>query len=173
MKVRILTCLGLAIALIAAMNTRASAEQPSRQTLDAMGLGSLSLMSDDDALAVRGFGYRGSKSSAKAWGQSWANIAVPGGSAGSKNGYSASGKHSASGRNLSFAGVTIIHISSHGGKNGHDGHDGGGGGAAGARMGNNGHNNGGHNNGGHGGKTKISVTTIKVFAGGSSSARAH
>ena len=139
-----------------------------------MGLGSLSLMSDDDALAVRGFGYHGSTSSAKAWGQSWANVAVRGESAGTKNSYSASGKHSASGRNLSFAGVTIKHVSSQGGNNGHDGHDGhngngGSGGAGGARMGDNGHNNGGHDNGG---KTKVSVTTIKVFAGGSSSARA-
>ncbi|MEX2317965.1 MAG: hypothetical protein WD669_12480 [Pirellulales bacterium] len=166
MKVRNLTCMGLAIALIAVSNTRASAEQPSQQTLAAMGLGSLSVMSDDDALAVRGFGYRGSNSSASAWGASYAVMGTRGGSAGSVNAYKASGKHSASGRNLSFAGKLVISSKGgghNGGGNGGGGYGGGGaGGAMAGRMGNGGHGGGG-----------IKVKAVVVFAGGSSSARAH
>jgi hypothetical protein len=154
--------MALATALVAVASTRASAEQPSQQTLAAMGLGGLSAMSDDDALAVRGFGYRGhSKSSARAYGHSWANISSHGASAGSKNGYDSKGKHSASGKNLSYAGKLIIsgHI---GNGNGGGGNGGGGGGAMAA--------NGGHG-GGHGGGIKVKA--VVVFAGGSSTARAH
>jgi hypothetical protein len=156
MMVQKFNCFGLAIALVAALNTAASDDRPSQQTLAAMGLGGLTVMSDDDGLAIRGHGYRG-KSSAQAWGGSYAHISTRGGSAGSVNAYKASGKHSASGRNLSFAGKLVI--SSKGG-----GHYGGGGGGATLMNGNSGHG------GGHGG---VKVKAVVVFAGGSSSARAR
>ncbi len=178
MKVRIVTCLA-AIALVVATGARVSAGQPSRSALDEMGLGSLSVMSDDDALAVRGMGYHSTQSVAKAWGHSWAQISAHGGTAGSENGYDAAGKHSASGSNLSFAGVAIIEIKGH--KSGKPGGDMGGGDMGGwsgsaptSRMGG-GSSGGGNNYGGgksHGGGT-ISVKTVVVFAGGSSTARAH
>ena len=42
---------------------RAESGRPSRQTLEAMGLGSMVVMSDDDAMSVRGQGYKGGGSS--------------------------------------------------------------------------------------------------------------
>src|SRR5262245_38009666 len=96
-------CFALACALIAAMVTVSKAEQPNQQILSDMGLGSLVVMSDSDALSVRGMGY----SPVKAYGASWASISGHGGSAGTKNAYSATGNHSAWGETNSEAGIEI------------------------------------------------------------------
>jgi hypothetical protein len=103
------------VAVMAASQVTA-AGLPSQATLADMGLAGLSVMSDDEALAVRGFGYR----SASAAGQSWASVAVKGGSAGSENSYNAKGKKVAKGHTLSFAAVEVEYDGGHGG--GHGGH---------------------------------------------------
>jgi hypothetical protein len=156
MKVR---TLGLgAMALVAMVcGTVSAAGQPSQTTLDAMGLGGIKVMDDAAAMNVRGFGYSGhskksSKSSAHAYGSSFAKISGHGAQAGSVNGYDSKGKHFAAGANLSVAGIEIETGGGHGG--------GGGGPAA----------KGGHG-GGHGGKP--SVKSVKVFAGGGSIAIAN
>jgi hypothetical protein len=151
MKVRIVICLAAAIALVVAAGTRASAGEPSQRALDEMGLGGMSVMSDSDALAVRGMGYHSKKGVAKAWGQSWAQVSSHGAQAGSKNGYFSEGKNYASGKNLSYAGKIIV-----------SGHIGGGGGPAAANYGDGGHSGGG-----------VKVKAVVVFAGGSSSAKNH
>src|SRR5262245_43558135 len=96
-------CFALACAMVAAMVTISRADQPNQQVLSDMGLGSLVVMSDSDALTVRGMGW----SPVKVYGASWASISGKGGSAGSKNAYSASGKHSAWGETESEAGIEI------------------------------------------------------------------
>ena len=73
-----------------------------------MGLGGLTIMSDDEALAVRGLGFRSGGSSAQASGDSFATINTPMGLAHSENGFNASGKHEASGDDFSFAGTEIM-----------------------------------------------------------------
>jgi hypothetical protein len=101
--------LGLMGVLVLTCQGRALAEEgaPSKASLEAMGLSGLSIMSDDEAINIRGEGFGSGGSSASASGSSFANIETPFGSAGSENSYDAHGKHSASGDNLSFAGVEI------------------------------------------------------------------
>jgi hypothetical protein len=164
MKVRTLACMCLAVGLIAASSANSiAAGLPDRQTLDAMGLGGLIAMSDDEAMMVRGQGFKG-KSSAVAYGASFARISGHGGSAGSVNGYNAKGKHLAGGANESEAGIVIIKSGRKGG------HGGGGGGYGGGAMQSSRGGKGGHGGkggkGGHGGKP--SVKSVRVFAGGSS-----
>ena len=91
----------LAIALVCCATQRASADNgaPSSDILSSMGLSGLQVMSDGEALAIRGHGYKGSRSQAVAYGRSWAS--VPGG--GSENGYFAKGKRFAKGENFSYA----------------------------------------------------------------------
>jgi hypothetical protein len=103
---------GLLIVLLAAGQfAHAQNGQPSKNTLQQMGLSGMSIMSDDDAMAVRGMGFgsgsMGSGSFASASGNSFATINTPLGSAHSENAYSASGKNQAGGDNLSFAGASI------------------------------------------------------------------
>lgn len=93
----------LAVAMIGAQQALAADGRPSDATLAAMGLSDLHVMSDSDGLAIRGLGFNG----AKAFGFSFAVVASPFGSAGSTNGYQASGKYKASGHNLSFAGIEV------------------------------------------------------------------
>ena len=89
----------------------------SASTLDAMGLSSIQVMSDSDALAVRGMGgdwnehaLRGSF--VKVWGGSEAEIKIesPHGDfeAESENGYFAMGQHFAQGANESVASITKV-----------------------------------------------------------------
>lgn len=145
----------VAAALLAASSAFAADGRPSDTTLAAMGLSGLNVISDDDGLAVRGFGYNG----ASAYGQSFAVVATNGAAAGSTNGYKASGKKKAAGANLSFAGVEV--------KQG-GGYGGGDYGPLYSQGGNNGGGHGGdcYDNCGGGYKPK----SIKVFAisGGSS-----
>jgi hypothetical protein len=115
--------LALSIGMLAAIGQTAHAlgSQPSGRTLQEMGLGGLTIMSDDEARAVRGLGFRSVGSSAQASGDSFATINTPMGSAHSENGFNASGKHEASGDNFSFAGaeiMTTVDGSGHGEKGG-------------------------------------------------------
>jgi hypothetical protein len=110
--------LALSIGMLAAIDQTAHAlgSQPSGRALQEMGLGGLTIMSDDEALAVRGLGFRSGGSSAQASGDSFATINTPMGSAHSENGFNASGKHEASGDNFSFAGaesMTTVDRSGH------------------------------------------------------------
>src|SRR5262249_53593451 len=101
------------VALVAATfnNSVLASELPSHATLQAMGLGDLQIMTDEEGLSVRGMG-------ALAYGQSFAAVSGPGAAASSVNGYLSQGSHSAAGKNLSFAGIEV-QISS--GDNGDDG----------------------------------------------------
>jgi hypothetical protein len=112
----------LAVAVMAGWQVAALGDgsRPSQTTLEAMGLSGMYVMSDQDALAIRGFGF-GSGSQASAWGSSFANVSVMGASAGSQNGYNASGEHHAEGANFSEASATITHSSS-GNDDNRDGH---------------------------------------------------
>lgn len=98
--------LGVVVALGALMSQAAQAEggRPSRQTLEQMGLGSLVVMSDGEAQAIRGQGFLGG-SHVSVVGNSFATISGPDGGAHSENAYAAEGKHDAKGSNFSFAGV--------------------------------------------------------------------
>jgi hypothetical protein len=136
----------LASAMVAAMVSISKADQPNQQTLSDMGLGGLVVMSDSDALLVRGMGY----SSVVAYGKSWASVAVKGASAGAENGYYSTGKHAAWGSTDSHAGVIIEVGGGHGGSHGGKKSYGGGGGK-----------------GGKGGGSSLSVV---AFSGGSSRA---
>lgn len=129
--------------------------RPSRDALAAMGLGSMTIMSDEEALAVRGHGYQGS--SVSVFGSSFATInGGPNGGAHSENGYLANGKHHAKGSNSSYAGVATTTSG---------GHKPGGGNCRPSRCG----NYGGGGGGGYGG---IKVQSTVFFAGGHSSASA-
>jgi hypothetical protein len=146
-----------AIALVAMICGSASAaDRPGQAMLDAMGLSGLVVMDDAAAMNVRGFGYSGhkksSKSSARAYGNSWAKVSGHGAQAGSENGYDSKGKHFAAGANLSVAGIEIETGGGHGGPPMNGAKSKGG--------------KGGHGGGGHGGRP--TVKSVKVFAGGGS-----
>jgi hypothetical protein len=185
MKVRELGWFGIAVTLAAVVNqsVRAEGGRPSQRTLNEMGLGGLVVMSDEEALGIRGFGFNGGHggSTAVAFGNSFATINLgPFGSAHSENGYNAEGKKFAFGANHSEAGVELKVSSGHKGKgkkmpNGNS-HRWGGKGAP-KNGGMNGRPNGGmngHPNGGskHGGKKSVTIS-FKLFAGGWSVAKAH
>jgi hypothetical protein len=125
----------LVAALVCVAGSAKAADGVSTSTLGQMGLSGLSVMSDSDALAIRGLGFstninhsmgtgsccgpRGSASpSAKASGNSFATMNVDAGSVScptctqsggshSENSYNAAGPYSASGDNYSEAGSTI------------------------------------------------------------------
>jgi hypothetical protein len=137
-------CLALASAMTAAMASLGwAADLPNQQTLNDMGLGGLTIMSDSESMSVRGMGW----SPVSASGFGWAIVHVDGASAGSINKYSSKGKHKAWGENDSHAGVIIV-----GGKGGHGGHGG---------------NDSCNHCGGHGGGN---TKAIIAFSGGSSRA---
>jgi hypothetical protein len=115
----------LAAALVCAAGTSALAsDEISTSTLSSMGLSGMQVMTDGQALAVRGMGFMGgrngymsrrddhkqeaSKPWAKADGKSWASVDLDGqhsedAGAGSHNSYAAEGKYEASGENFSEA----------------------------------------------------------------------
>ena len=115
----------LAAALVCAAATSARADGGiSASTLNEMGLGGLQVMSDSDAMAVRGMGFFGSKAVWKAkmskprrdkqpwskvFGNSFATVnSEHDGGAHSENGYIAEGPYAASGENFSEASKTIV-----------------------------------------------------------------
>jgi hypothetical protein len=95
--------------------SRVQAEAPSSDTLSVMGLSSLQMMSDADAMEVRGMGYeprrpsrRGHSQKSKgpsssAWGKSKASIDGHTAEADTENGYKAYGRYGAAGSNFSEA----------------------------------------------------------------------
>jgi hypothetical protein len=157
----------LAASLLVALASTAQAEQglPSQGTLRDMGLYGMSVLSDREAMDIRGMGYRGhSKSKAIAFGVSYAKVEKHGAEAGTIDGYYAEGKHFAAGAHGSVAGVIVI-------KKKGGGHHGGGdwGNDTPAPVSNNGppHDGGGH----HGGGVKVKATI--VFAGGFAVSKAY
>ena len=97
-------CFALALAMMAGLaSVTWAADRPSQQVLSDMGLGGLTILSDSQSLAVRGFGY--SPTRAAGWG--FAVVSTKNGSAGSFNSYSAKGQHKSWGENYSEAGVEI------------------------------------------------------------------
>jgi hypothetical protein len=97
-------CFALALAMVAGLNCASmAAEQMSPQVLADMGLGAMVVVSDSEAMSVRGFGY----SPVRVAGLGWASVKFKGASAGSTNSYQASGKHKAWGSNESEAGVKV------------------------------------------------------------------
>jgi hypothetical protein len=181
MKVRETTwfCWSIAMAAVLGQSLQAADGRPSRQTMAAMGLGGMTIMSDEEATSIRGFGWNGGNgghgSFAAASGNSFADIVTPFGSAHSENQYAAQGKKFAGGANGSHAGVEIKFSGGHkggkkpGGNHGNSTKWGGNGGKMGGGWGMKPPRNGGNHNGG--GKTK--VLSFKVFAGGFSFAKAH
>jgi len=116
----------LVAAIVSVAATSANADSGiSSKTLGDMGLSSLTVMSDSDALAVRGMGYRSSRHSYKnrdkdskksdkkpwsaVWGASFANVEAEGkdleGEAGTENAYAAEGRYAAAGETFSEATV--------------------------------------------------------------------
>ena len=110
------TCsLAIAMAVIAGTAAYAHSGQPSRNELNAMGLGGMTVISDRDAMSVRGQGFAPiQSSSAHAFGGSAALLILPGGvvvgGAGSLNVYDSNGTFLAKGSNYSEAGATISTI---------------------------------------------------------------
>ena len=112
-----LTCL-VAMGLCGLVIGSAQADQGmlSQSTLSAMGLSGMQVMSDSDAMEIRGHGYdpwRGhgkkAKNMALAWGYSYAHVHKGKGVAHTKDGFKAKGKHKASGKHLSKAGYVVKH----------------------------------------------------------------
>ncbi len=99
-----------AAALFMAWTSSAQAEQgfPSLSVLSEMGLSGIAVMSDNDAMAIRGLGYNGHGGrSATAYGSSYAQVRGYGGKAGSKDGFYAQSRYRASGKHGSFAGLIV------------------------------------------------------------------
>ena len=124
------SCVVMVMVATCATAARAESGRPSRAAMEAMGLGSLVVMSDDDASTVRGHGYMGGGSYVRVTGSSFATIDGPDGGSHSENSYFAEGKHKAKGSNSSYAGVADIWI---GGGKPSGGHNGGGGGYGGGK----------------------------------------
>jgi hypothetical protein len=119
------TILSLVAAALFCVAGSAKAEGISENTLADMGLSGMSVMSDADAMSVRGFGYsgghtgkgckncgpRGKKSPySRAFGSSFANIETKDGDAHTENGYFSEGPYGASGDNYSEAGSTVTTV---------------------------------------------------------------
>jgi hypothetical protein len=112
------TCVAALVLVTAA--TASASNGISRGTLAEMGLSGLSVMSDSDALAIRGKGFchvcgPRKDSSSVAFGNSFATISLDcpdcaEGTAHSENGYAAEGAFAASGENFSEAGAEVTNI---------------------------------------------------------------
>ena len=92
------------VSIMRAAVASASAAEVSKSTLNTMGFGNVSVMSDIDGLAIRGKG-----TSASVWGEGTANYTNRNGSNTSTNGYQAAASHhkgssTANGTNISYAG---------------------------------------------------------------------
>lgn len=103
-----------AIALVCIVAANAKAEGISKSVLDQMGLSGMEVLSDSDALAVRGKGFFPHKpsSSVHVWGHSNASIGSWKGNASAKNGYEADGRFKAKGSTASEAGKLSEQIKS-------------------------------------------------------------
>ena len=114
-------------ALVCVAGSARADQGVSSSTLDKMGLSGLTVVSDHDALSIRGMGYSGHNNNhssgcktcgprgtasphAMAYGNSAASIGVKDGGAHSENGYLAKGPYEADGTNFSEAGSEITNI---------------------------------------------------------------
>lgn len=120
--------LSMVAMLVCVAGSARADEGISANTLSDMGLSSMTVMSDSDALAVRGLGfnggdyskgckYCGSRAKKQPWsavvGNSWATIGIDGnpeGGSHSENAYAAEGPYAASGENYSEAGATVSNV---------------------------------------------------------------
>jgi hypothetical protein len=117
--------LSMAAVLVCLAGSARADEGISPNTLSDMGLAGLTVVSDHDALAIRGMGFRGGNHSkgcstcgargkkapySRASGNSFATIGVENGGAHSENAYFAEGPYGASGENYSEAGSEITNI---------------------------------------------------------------
>jgi hypothetical protein len=113
----------VAVMMCTAASTVRADDPVSSSTLAEMGLANLDMMSDDDALVIRGKGFSGGhrigcrscRSRAKkpwssAFGNSFATIEIENGGAHSENGYTAEGPYGASGDNFSEAGLETVNV---------------------------------------------------------------
>jgi hypothetical protein len=115
--------LSMAAVLVCLAGSARAEEGISADTLSAMGLSGLTVVSDSDALAIRGMGFRGGNYSkgckscgprgkvspySRATGSSFASLEVKDGGAHSENSYFAEGPYGASGDNYSEAGSVIV-----------------------------------------------------------------
>ncbi len=109
---RILTVALVAISMVTLAGVaQADQSRPSQSTLSAMGLSGMQVMSDSQALEVRGMGYYqpyNKKGVAIAYGKSYAHVQGKGASAGSKDGFYAEGRHVAGGKHGSKAKIVIV-----------------------------------------------------------------
>jgi hypothetical protein len=125
MSKAILSLLAVTLVCVAGTSALASDGTIASSTLDSMGLAGLTVMTDSQALEVRGMGYQGSMNSyrnrrhdhkkkqeakkpwASAEGKSWASVELDGykeeAQAGTRNEYKAAGNYEAGGSNFSEA----------------------------------------------------------------------
>ena len=119
-----LSMLGAALVCVAASAANAD-NGIAAGTLADMGLSGLDVMSDSDALSIRGKGFTGGHQTgvcrtcgpratkqpwSAAFGNSFATIETKDGSASSENGYAAEGPYGASGENFSEAGSVVTNV---------------------------------------------------------------
>jgi hypothetical protein len=115
------------VAVLACLAGSARAEESiSADTLRDMGISTITVMDDSEALAVRGMGFRGGNGSkcsncgirkikspwSAAFGASFATINVENGGSHSENGYEAEGAYAAGGENYSEAASEVTNIES-------------------------------------------------------------
>ena len=148
-----------AIAVLIIMASSIQAEQglPSQSMLSDLGLSSIAVMSDVEAMAIRGSGYQSHyKPVATAYGHSFAGVRGYGAKAYSKDGGYASGPNEAFNIHGSIAGIVVKSKK----KRGHGGGNYGGGGGFGGDGG------GGFGGGGGYGHPKPKPNKIIAFSGG-------
>ncbi len=108
--------LSMVATLVCVAGSARADEAISASTLNEMGLSNITIMSDTDALAVRGLGFSGGYNSkmgsrakkspwSRAFGNSFATLEGKEGAASTENGYFAEGPYAASGDNFSEAGA--------------------------------------------------------------------
>jgi hypothetical protein len=116
--------LSMVAMLVCVAGSARADEGISTSTLSDMGLSGLTVVSDHDALAIRGMGFRGGMHSkcnscgprgkvspySKAYGNSFATIDIKDGGSHSENGYFAEGPYAASGENYSEAASQVTNI---------------------------------------------------------------
>jgi hypothetical protein len=117
--------LSMAAMLVCFAGSVRADEGISANTLSEMGLSGLTVVSDHDALAIRGMGFRGGlhskgcnscglRATKQPWsavaGNSFATIGVGDGGAHSENAYAAEGPYAASGENYSEAASEVTNI---------------------------------------------------------------
>ncbi len=117
--------LSMAAMLVCFAGAARADEGISAKTLSEMGLSGLTVVSDHDALAIRGMGFRGGlhskgcsscglRATKQPWsavaGNSFATIGVGDGGAHSENAYAAEGPYGASGENYSEAASSVTNI---------------------------------------------------------------